>query len=310
MLLFFGKKLLYILLTLFLVVSLTFLLMKVIPGDPFTDEKALPEEIHKALRKHYGFDDPLYEQYGRYLLSAFTFNFGPSLKYQDRTVNTIIRESFPVSAILGLEALLLALSLGISLGVLAALYQHKWQDHVFLFIASLGISIPSFILAALLQYTLAMQLGLFPVARWGTFAQSILPALSLAAMPIAYIARLVRSNMIEVLKSDYIKMARSKGLSKTHIVFKHALKNALSPLIPYFGQLTANILLGSFVIEKIFGIPGLGQWFVNSVNNRDYTLVMGVTLFYSFILLSLLLIADIIQSFLDPRLLYSRLEHN
>lgn len=302
MLTFLGQKLLYLLLTLFLVVSLTFFLMKAIPGDPFTDEKALPKEIHAALRAHYGLEDPWYEQYAKYVWSAFTWDLGPSLKYQDRSVNSVIRESFPVSAVLGLEALLIALSVGITVGVLSALKHNQWQDQLFMMFASLGITIPSFILAALLQYTFAIKLGLFPVARWGTMAQSILPAISLAAMPIAYIGRLVRSNMIEVLKSEYIKTAQSKGLSKARIIFKHTLKNALSPLMPYFGQLTANILLGSFVIEKIFGIPGLGQWFVNSVNNRDYTMIVGMTLFYSFILLALLFIADLLHSFLDPRI--------
>lgn len=302
MILFLGKKLLHLLFTLFLVVSLTFFLMKVIPGDPFTDEKALPPEIHAAMRRHYGLEDPMHEQYAKYVWSAFTWDLGPSLKYPERTINSIIRESFPISAILGCEALLIALSAGIALGIVSALKMNKWQDHLFMIFASIGISIPSFILAALLQYFLAIKFGLLPVARWGTAAQSILPALSLAAMPIAYIARLVRSNMIEVLKSDYIKTAQSKGLSKSRIIFKHALKNALSPLMPYFGQLAANILLGSFVIEKIFGIPGLGQWFVNSVNNRDYTMIIGTTLFYSFILLTLLFMADIIQSLLNPRL--------
>lgn len=299
---FFGKKLLYLLLSLFFVVSLTFFLMKIIPGDPFTDEKALPKEIHAALRKHYGFDDPLYQQYIKYVRSAFTWNLGPSLKYRDRTVNDIIWESFPVSAILGLEALMIALTLGIGLGSYTALKLNAWQDQLFLWLASIGISIPSFILATLLQYVFAVKLELFPMARWGSFAQSILPAFSLAIFPIAFIARLVRNNMLEVLKSDYIKTVRSKGLTKTRIMRKHILKNALAPLIPYFGQLTANILLGSFIIEKIFGLPGLGQWFVKSVTNRDYTTIVGITLFYSLILLLFLFLADIIHSLLDPRI--------
>lgn len=302
MFIFFGKKLLYLIVTLFLVVSLTFFLMKAIPGDPFTDEKALPKEIHLALRKHYGLDDPLYQQYFRYISQAIQLNLGPSLKYHDRTVNSIIRESFPISAVLGLEALFFAFGIGIFLGVFAALKGNQWEDHFFMLFASIGISIPSFILATILQYFFAMKLGLFPVARWGSISQSILPAISLAAMPIAYIARLVRCNMLEVLKSEYIKTAQSKGLSRSRIILKHALKNTLAPLMPYFGQLSANILLGSFIIEKIFGIPGLGQWFVNSVNNLDYTMIVGITLFYSFILLLFLFLADIIQGILDPRI--------
>lgn len=288
--------------TLFLVTSLTFFLMKIIPGDPFTDEKALPTEIHAALRKHYGLDEPLTKQYIQYLYSAISWDLGPSLKYQNRTVNTIIKETFPVSALLGFEALMIALALGTLFGVISAIKLNSWQDQLFFLFSSIGISLPSFILAVLLQYCLAMQLGWFPMARWGSFMQTILPAFSLAAMPIAYISRLVRNNVLEVLKSEYIKTAKSKGLSNSRILFKHVLKNALSPLLPYFGQLSANILVGSFVIEKIFSIPGLGQWFVTSVNNRDYTMVIGTTLFYSTILLIFLFLADLIQSILDPRI--------
>lgn len=298
---FIAKKLFYLALTLFLTVTLTFFLMKIIPGDPFTDEKGLPPEIHAALRKHYGLEAPLYEQYSKYVWSAFTWNLGPSFKYRDRTVNAIISESFPLSAVLGLEALFIALSCGIIFGLFAALKSNQWQGYCFMLLATIGISVPSFILATLLQYAFAIKLGWLPIARWGTFAQSILPALSLAAMPTAYIARLVRSNMQEVLKSEYIKTAKSKGLTNTQILLKHSLKNSLSPLMPYFGQLAANILLGSFVIEKIFGIPGLGQWFVNSVGNRDYSMIIGTTLFYSFILLTFLFLADIVHGLLDPR---------
>jgi oligopeptide transport system permease protein len=301
MIFFFGKKLFVLFLTLFFVVTLTFILMKTIPGDPFTDEKALPPEVHLALRKHYGLEDPLFTQYIIYLQSALKGDLGPSLKYQERTVNEIIAESFPVSAILGLEAVFIAMSMGILLGVFAAIKHNTWQEHLMMLVASIGISLPSFILAVLLQYFLAMKLGVFPVARWGTFSQSVLPALSLAIMPTAYITRLVRSNMLEILSSEYIKTAHSKGLSKTRIIFKHALKNSLSPIMPYFGQLCANILLGSFIIEKIFAIPGLGQWFVTSINNRDYTMIFGTTLFYSSILLILMFVADIIQGLLDPR---------
>lgn len=297
---FICQKIFSLFATLLVLLTLTFFLMKLIPGDPFTDEKALPHEVHQALRIHYGLEDPLNQQYLNYLKSAFRLDFGPS--FQGRPVSQIIQETFPISALLGLEAIFLALSVGISLGVFAALQQHKWQAHAILLLASLGISIPSFILAVLLQYVLSIQLNLFPLARWGTFQQSILPSIALAAMPIAYITRLVHNNLSEVLKSDYIKTAHSKGLPPFKIIMNHALKNSLSPLLPYFGQLAANILVGSFVVEKIFGIPGLGQWFVISVFNRDYPMIMGTTLFYSFVLLFLLFIADIVQSFLDPRI--------
>lgn len=297
-----SKKLFYLLISFFIIVSLTFFLMKAIPGDPFADEMSLPPEIMHALKEHYGLNDPWYKQYANYLKSVVTWDFGPSFKYKGRSVNAIIREGFPISAVLGLEALFLAVSMGVFLGSVAALYQNRWQDHIAMFIAVLGISIPSFILATLLQYLFALKLGLFPVARFTSFAHTILPAISLAALPTAFIARLTRSNMLEVLQQDFIKTAKAKGLPKWKIITNHALRNALLPIITYLGQLTVNILVGSFIIERIFGIPGLGQWFVMSVANRDYTAIMGTTVFYSILLLSSMFIVDIVYSLLDPRI--------
>lgn len=296
------KSIVSFLITLWIIITLTFLLIRLIPGDPFSEEQALPEEIQENLRQHYGLNDSWTKQYGLYIKSIVTWNFGPSFKYKDRTVNDIIREGFPVSAILGLEALTLAISLGIFLGTLAALYQYHWQDSVAMLIATFGISIPGFMIAVLLQYIFAIKLGILPIARWGSFLQTILPALSLAALPIAFLSRLTRSNMIEVLRTDYIKTARAKGLSQSQIIISHALKNALLPILPYFGQLAANILVGSFVIEKIFGLPGLGRWFVMSVMNRDYTVIMGTTVFYGIIMLLFVYISDAMFRRLDPRL--------
>ncbi len=238
----------------------------------------------------------------RYLLAVGTWDFGPSFKYKNRTVNQIINESFPVSALLGLEALCIAISTGIFLGTLSALYQSKWQDYVATLIATLGISIPSFIMATLLQYLFAIKLGYFPVARWGSFMQTILPSLSLAALPAAFLTRMVKSNLLEVMKKDYVKSARARGISESKIIVNHALKNVLLPILPYFGQMSANILVGSFVIEKIFGIPGLGQWFVTSVIHRDYTVIIGITVFYGVILLSAVSLCDALYRSLDPRL--------
>lgn len=298
---YFLRKIGFLLVTFWVIVTLTFFLMKAVPGDPFTQEQALPKEIHEALLKHYGLKDPWYEQYGTYLKQIVTWNFGPSFVYKGRTVNEIIKEGFPVSAILGLEALLLAISLGVLLGTSAALYHHRWQDHMAMLIAALGLSIPSFLLASLLQYTLAFQLGWFPIARWGSFIETVLPAISLAAMPMAFIARMTRVSMLKVLHQDYIKTARAKGLSETKVLTRHAFLNGMLPLLGYLGQLTANILTGSFVIEKIFSIPGLGQWFVISISNRDYTVIMGITVFYSLILLSTMFLVDVIYQLLDPR---------
>lgn len=276
--------------------------MHAIPGDPFTQEKAIPEEILKAMQKHYGLDKPLIIQYFEYMQGLCHLDLGPSFKYQGRTVNEIIQEGFPVSLCLGMEALFLSLSFGTLLGSLSASKQGKWQDRSTMFLAILGLSVPSFLLATFLQYLLAMKFDLFPVARWGTFHQSILPALSLSALPTAFIARLLRASMIEVLHQDYIQTAKSKGLSTTCILYKHVLRNALLPVASYLGPLTASILTGSFAVEKIFGIPGLGQWFVLSITNRDYTVIMGTTLFYSVILMISVFLVDLFYSWIDPRI--------
>lgn len=296
------KRFLSNFLALWIIITVTFFLMKAIPGDPFTQEKALPKEVLQSLYEHYKLNDPLYIQYANHLKSVAVWDLGPSFKYKARTVNDIINTGFPISAILGLEALCIALCCGISLGAIAAVKQHRWQDYSCMVVAVIGISVPSFILAAFLQYFFAIKLDLLPVARWGSFAQSILPAVSLAALPTAFIARLTRANMVEILSMDYIKTAQSKGLNRKVVLVKHALKNALLPIVTYLGTLTANVLTGSFIIEKIFGIPGLGQWFINSITNRDYTVIMGVTVFYSIILLSAIFLVDIAYGWIDPRI--------
>lgn len=290
------------LLSLIIIITATFFLMKAIPGDPFTQEKDIPPEIYKSMMAHYGLDKPTYVQYFNYLKSVATWDFGPSFKYKTQTVNDIISSGFPVSLALGLEALLLALGLGVLLGVIAALHHNKWQDYSAMIIAVIGISVPSFILASFFQYIFAMKLGWLPVARWGTFQHTILPVLSLAALPIAFIARLTRSNMLEVLQQDYIKTAKAKGLKGSVITIRHALRNALLPVVTFLGPLTAGILTGSFIVEKIFGIPGLGMHFVTSISNRDYTVIMGITVFYSIILLLMVLLVDIAYGLIDPRI--------
>lgn len=276
--------------------------MHAIPGDPFTDEQAIPEEIMKAMYRHYGLDEPYYVQFGKYLKGVLTGDLGPSFKYPGRTVNEIIKNGFPVSFILGLEALFISICLGVLMGSLAALKQNRWQDHFFMIFAVIGVSVPSFIMATFLQFIFSMKLELLPVARWGSFAQSLLPAFSLAALPTAFIARLTRVNMMEVLNQDYIQTAKSKGLSSYQILWRHALRNALLPVTTYLGPLTANILTGSFIVEKIFAIPGLGQWFVTSVSNRDYTLIVGITLFYSALLIIAVFLVDILYCLIDPRI--------
>ncbi|MBS0622285.1 MAG: ABC transporter permease [Verrucomicrobia bacterium] len=287
---------------LFVIVTATFFLMKAIPGDPFSEEQSIPTEVLEALRDHYHFNDPLFSQYLHYLKSVVSWDLGPSFKYKSRTVNEIISQGMSVSFALGAEALLISCALGISLGTIGALRQKRWQDYCAMTLAVLGVSVPSFLLATFLQYLFAIKLNLLPVARWGTFAHSILPALALAALPTAFIARLTRASMVEVLRQDYIKTALAKGMKGRQVILFHVMRNSLLPVLTYLGPLIANILVGSFVVERIFGIPGLGQWFVNSIASRDYTVIMGMTVFYSAILLVAVFLVDVAYHFLDPRL--------
>jgi oligopeptide transport system permease protein len=302
------RRLASILLTLFVIVTITFFLMRIAPGNPFTSEKRLPPEIEANLNAHYGLDQPWYKQYAQYLVKVATWDFGPSFKYKGQTVNDLIADGFPVSLYLGLEALFIAVFFGILLGVFAAVRQNSWVDYSSMSLAVIGISVPSFIMAAVLQYIFAIKLEWFPIATWASFKHTILPSVALAMMPLAYIARLTRSTMLEVLNNDYIKTAKSKGFSERVIVYRHALRNSLLPVISYLGPLTANIITGSFVIEKIFGIPGLGAHFVQSITNRDYTVIMGVTTFYSIILLLAVLLVDIVYGLIDPRIKVSAKE--
>jgi len=299
---FFLRKVLLLAVSLLLVASFTFFLMKAAPGDPFLQEQAVPEEIMKSMYKHYGLDQPWYVQYGKYIKGLITWDLGPSFKYEGRSVNDIIREGFPVSLILGLEAIFISLSAGLLLGTLAAVRRGRWQDHLSMIIAVIGISVPNFIMATSLQFIFAMKLDLLPVARFGTFAHSILPALSLAALPTAFIARLIRTNMVETLEQDYVQTARSKGLSEFKVIIGHVLKNSLLPVITYLGPLSSAILTGGFIVEKIFGIPGLGSWFVTSITNRDYTVIMGVTMFYSALLMVSVFLVDMVYMLIDPRI--------
>ena len=296
------KKTFYLIISLFLITTLTFFIMKAVPGDPFSEEQALPKEMLEALQSHYGLNEPWHVQYALYLKSLAHGNLGLSLKFQDRTVNAIIKEGFAVSATLGLEAFFIALTGGLLFGTWAALYQNRWQDHLILLLTTFSLSLPSFILASMLQYVFAMQLNLLPIARWGTWSQTILPSIALALLPMGFIARLIRQSMLEVLRSDYIKLAKAKGLSTSQWIFKHALRNAFLPVLSYVGQLLTNLLVGSFVIEKIFSIPGLGRWFITSIGNRDYPVIMGLTLFYSFLLMGAIFLVEMAYGFLDPRI--------
>lgn len=296
------NRLISLVIVLLVIITVTFILMHSVPGGPFTDERNLPEAVMRNIAERYHLNDPLWKQYIDYLKNILTGDFGPSFKYEDRSVNAIIAEGFPVSAILGSAAVALALLIGIPAGIIAALKQQKWEDYTVMFGATLGVSVPNFVIASLLVYVFALQLDIFPAALWEGPESLVLPAISLAAMPTAIIARLTRSSMLEVLSQDYIKTAKAKGLSDFTIIWRHALKNSLMPVITYLGPLIAGVFTGSFVIESIFAIPGLGKYFVTSIYNRDYTVILGVTIFYSFILVFLNFLVDMTYQFLDPRI--------
>lgn len=297
-----AKRLVYILIAMWLIITATFFLMRLAPGNPFASERAVPPAIQESLNAQYGLDNPWYVQYKDYLVNSAKGDFGTSMKYKYRETNDMIRESFPVSMTLGLEAMFIAVAFGVLIGTIAALFHNKWPDYLMTILAVLGISIPSFVMATLLQYYLALKLGWFPIAGWKGFIYSVLPAIALASTPMAFIAKLTRSSMLEETNSEYVKMAKAKGISKPVIVFKHALRNALLPVVTYLAPLTAGVVTGSFVVEKIFSIPGLGKHFVTSITNRDYTVIMGTTVFYAIILLLAVLIVDILYSFIDPRI--------
>jgi len=296
------KRLMYILLALFVIVTATFFLLRLAPGNPFASERNFPPQIEEKLNETYGLNNPWYIQYKDYLIDAATFNFGESMKYKARSTNDMIAEGFPVSLTLGIEAMLLAIGFGVLIGVVAALYHNRWPDYLATTFAVLGISVPSFILAGLMQYFIAYKLQLFPISGWKGFSYSILPALAIAFSHMGFIAKLTRSSMLEQNNSDYVKMARAKGIGKWTVVFRHTLRNALLPVITYLGPLTAGVVTGSFIVEQIFAVPGLGKHFVQSITNRDYTVVMGTTVFYAIILLFAVFIVDILYSVIDPRI--------
>ncbi|OZU88432.1 peptide ABC transporter permease [Virgibacillus indicus] len=296
------KRLLIMVITLWIIITLTFILMVSIPGSPFNSERSSNETIQANLESHYNLDEPYHIQYLLYLKSIVTFDFGPSIKKPDQSVNELLGRGFPISFELGIVTIIVAVISGIILGIIAALRHNGFIDYMAMGIAVLGISIPNFILATLLIQQLAVNFDIFPVATWKSPAHMVLPTLALATGPMAIIARLTRSTMLEVLTQDYIKMARAKGLSPWKIIIKHALRNALMPVVTIMGTLLAGILTGTFVIEQIFAIPGMGKYFVESINQRDYPVIMGTTVFYSAFLIIMLFLVDIAYGILDPRI--------
>ncbi len=290
--------------TLLVLIALAFFLIRLAPGGPFDSEKQLPPEIETKLRAAYNLDDPLPMQLGRYLLNIAQGDFGPSFQYRDFTVSELIATGFPVSLRLGSLAMAIALLLGITAGTLAALRQNRPADYTIMGAAMTGISIPNFVLAPLLVLVFAVWLGWLPAGGLGdgSLRYLVLPVIALALPQVAYIARLTRGSMIEVLRSPFIRTARAQGLATHTIILRHALKPALLPVVSYLGPALAAIITGSVVVEQIFGVPGLGRFFVQGALNRDYTLVMGVVVFYGSLIIALNFIVDLVYGWLDPRL--------
>ena len=296
------RRILSVILALWIVVTVTFIFMHIIPGGPFQREKALPPAIKENIEARYKLDEPLHTQYLDYLAHLARGDLGPSFKYRGKTVNDIIAERFPISAQLGAIAILIALMIGIPSGILAALKQNKAADYTVMFFSTIGIAMPSFVIGTLLMYFLAYKWGLLPAAMWGSPKHVIMPAIALAGLPTAFIARLTRSSMLDVLSQDYMKTAVAKGLSQMRVLWIHGVKNAMIPVITYLGPLMAGVLTGSFIVEQIFAVPGLGKHFVTSIYNRDYTVILGVTIFYCVLLILANLLVDLAYTLIDPRI--------
>ena len=300
------KRLAYSIATLFLLVALTFFMMQMLPGDPFTGEKQLPQAQMDALMQKYGLDKPVWQQFFIYIGNVVQGDLGVSLTY-NRAVTLMIGEAFVVSFDVGIRAIIFAFVGGVLLGTLAAIKRGKAADSVCMIIALIGVSVPSFIVASLLQYTLGLKLymatgmRIFPITGWQGLNSKILPVVALGFGSLATISRLMRTSMLDVLGQDYIKTAKAKGLSQSGIIFKHALRNAIMPVITVLGPITASVLTGGFVVETVFGIPGLGRYFVQSVQGLDYNMIAGTTIFYGAFLILANLVVDLAYGLIDPR---------
>lgn len=294
------KRVIAAILTLFALVTIVFFLVRLMPGDPFTSAK-LTKEVAENMRAYYGFDKPLIQQYLTYMGNLLHGDFGYSMRYTNRTVNDIIGQTFPYSADLGIRALCLAISFGLVLGIIAARNRGRKLDFFCVIVAIIGTSVPDFIMGACLQYFFGIKWGLFPVAKYLGIKYTILPATALAFYTLASVSRIMRASMLEVTSQDYIKTARSKGLSDLRITCKHQIRNAIMPVMTVLGPTVASVLTGTFVIESIYAIPGMGKYYVSSVNENDYAMILGMTLFYGFFLVLCNLIVDILYGVADPR---------
>lgn len=298
------KKVFISILTLWIVATATFFLMFMVPGGPFLAEKAPSEATIAALNQKYGLDQPKIVQYKNYFTNFLSGDLGPSMKQRGREVNQIISTGFKVSARVGGMAILVAVMVGIPFGSVAALKRGKWQDNIILLISTTGIAVPSFVVATVLMMILSVKLNLLPTYGLTSWKHYIMPVMSLSFYPTAYISRLMRSSMLEVLGQDYIRTAKAKGLPMFRVLFKHALRNAVLPVVTYLGPLLAYTLTGSFIVERIFTVPGLGNSFISSILNRDYTMIMGTTIFLAALIIVMNLIVDIVYKLVDPRIKY------
>lgn len=292
----------YMVLTLWIIVTATFFLMHSLPGTPLKNEEKLPPLIREQIMETYGLNDPLPVQYMNFLGRLVQGDLGKSLSYDGRSVTEMLLEGFEVSSFIGAQALLFGVLVGLLLGIGAALRRGGWLDNLATVIAVGGISIPSFVMAALLSYWVGVKWQILPAGLWGTYQHTILPSLALSFTVIAQMSRYVRTEMVEVMDQDYMKTAKAKGLGRRAIVFRHALRNALIPAVTVLGPLAVNIITGSLVVETIFAVPGIGEFFVQSIQVNDYTLIMGVTIFYSILILSTIFIVDILYGIIDPRI--------
>lgn len=299
-----ARRIGMMLVTLLAIITLTFALMHAVPGGPFVSEKMLAPEIEAALNAKFGLDQPLWRQYLNYLGGVLTFDLGPSFKYPGVSVNDMIREGLGVTAQTGLLAMICVVALGVPAGIVAALNRGRWPDTVAMFIASLGIAVPSYVIATVSLYVFALKLGWTPAFGLDDWRGYILPVVALSGFWMSFVARLTRSSLLETMEQDYIMTARAKGLPARTVMLRHGLRNSLIPVVTVLGPVMANLLTGSFVIEQIFALPGIGRHFVLSITNRDYTAIMGITIFYAAFLMLMILIVDLLYLWLDPRISY------
>lgn len=295
------KRFTMLVVTMLLVITITFIMMHAVPGGPFTRESNLPDAVVKALNAKYNLDAPLWKQYLDYIAGILRFDFGPSLQRSGLSVNQLFAEGLPVTLKLGVAAIAFILFIGVPMGILSMIKYRRWQDGLIMFVTTLGIATPSFVLATWFIYIFSGKWGILPSNGLATWRHMIGPVIALSGFSISFIVRLIRASMLEVMEQDYITMAKSKGLSPNRVFFKHALKNAAIPVVTYMGPMVATLLTGSFVVERIFAIPGIGKHFVESVGNRDYTVLLGVTILYALILLIMVMVVDILYNVLDPR---------